>query len=100
MKTKVSYFVLFTLMLSWFTALVPTSVSASVLSVNPANAVISTVSGERVDLHDVSPTEHTMQIKVQSKNLAPDATTNLSKVTLYRHGKNLVKYPFYDTSSR
>lgn len=57
-----------------------------------ASAIHGKLSGSIVAADDVSPAEHFLSVKAHGKNLGP------STVTVYRYGKNLIRYPFAYTT--
>lgn len=61
---------------------------------NFANALKGSASGEAVRLTDVSPLEHEIKIKLTAESNYSD----FSGVTLKRYGKNLLPYPYSDTT--
>lgn len=61
---------------------------------NFANALKGSASGEAVRLTDVSPIEHEIKIKLTAESNYSD----FSGVTLKRYGKNLLPYPYSDTT--
>ena len=61
---------------------------------NFANALKGSASGEAVRLTDVSPIEHEIKIKLTTESNYSD----FSGVTLKRYGKNLLPYPYFDTT--
>lgn len=61
---------------------------------NLANALKGSASGEAVRLTDVSPLEHEIKIKLTAESNYSD----FSGVTLKRYGKNLLPYPYSDTT--
>lgn len=58
-----------------------------------APAIKNTVSGSVLAVHDVSPVEHDLNIKLSS-----DTLTDFSAVSVIRCGKNLMPYPYLDTT--
>ena len=60
-----------------------------------ANAIKGTMTGAVVRADDVSPVEHEMAVRVRS---ADGAAVDLAGVTVTRCGKNLLPYPFHNTT--
>lgn len=56
-------------------------------------AVTKTASGSIISVNDVSPTEHNLKIQLTS-----DTITDFSGIEVYRNGKNLIPYPYTDTT--
>ena len=59
-----------------------------------SGALRGSASGEAVRLTDVSPLEHEIKIKLTAESNYSD----FSGVTLKRYGKNLLPYPYYNTT--
>ena len=59
-----------------------------------SGALHGSASGEAVRLTDVSPLEHEIKIKLTAESNYSD----FSGVTLKRYGRNLLPYPYYDTT--